>query len=900
MRPGRSHGLLLTIARRVCRGAVPASLWPIVDDELLDELSEREQRGWPRWRRDLWGAAQYLSVAARLGVDRFIPGGAEGPDGGTWAHGDWGLDLRGALNGLRSRPMTTLTVVATVALAVGATTSVYSVVHGVLLAPLPYPEPERLARVWQTRAEWGDSPEAEFRSAANRLGPLAPSYYDWLDVDVGFESLGAYVDAGYVLQQPDGAQVLRGQEATPGLFEALAIEPILGRRLQVPDDLVDAAPVVVLSESFWRGRYGGRPDALGTDLVLNGTPHTVVGVMPAGFGAPTSALRQTMLPPGDPMLWTPLSDEARRGWKNVSVIGRLRRGVPIEVASERLAAAQAGMTAVYENYRGAWAEGLLDSIVGDVPSTLWFLLAAVGLVLLVATMNIAGILTASGLTRRREMAVRAALGASWGRLVRVLLVESAAMAAAGGLAGLLLAWITFPLLLRFLPPNLPRHDVIGMSASVMVFGLAVTGLAAILMGTLPAVLAARADPHDAIRTSARTFSSGRAAATVRAGLVVAEVSLAFVLLVGAALLGNSYSRLWSVERGFATEGLVAMRLEPDPGGDRSLEEEQELVRTLTTRLVELPGVRASAVNHLPLSGQRSATTVFIERPGAEPEIVRETLLTVVLDSYLDVVEIPVIAGRTFERGDAVGGPPVAIVSETMARRYWPGETVLGRRLRTFDDTTASLEVIGVAADVRHQGLDVAIAPTVYLPASQSRREINELVLRVRGDIEDAVASARAVIASSSPTTPVTRVTILDEAIGDSVAVPRFRTMLVVGLAGLAAVLALLGVYGVVSFVVAQRTKEIGVRMALGAHPLDEIRRVVGGGFKLGVAGAVLGLGIAWSAADAVAGFLFEITATDAPTYMSVVVGVLALVCVAAYVPARRAAIVDPIEALRPD
>jgi putative ABC transport system permease protein len=796
--------------------------------------------------------------------------------------------------------MTTLTVVTTVALAVGVTTSVYSVVHGVLLRPLPYPEPERLARIWQTKADWSDSPEAEFRSAANRLGPLAPSYYDWLGLDAGFESLGAYVDAGYVLQQPDGAQVLRGQEATSGLFEALGIEPILGRRLQVDDDVVGAAPVAVLSEPFWRGRYGGRPEVLGTDLVLEGTPHTVIGVMPAGFGAPTSALWNTMLPPGDPMLWTPLSSEARRGWKNVSVVGRLQPGVPLEVASERLAAAQDGMTAIYADYRGVWAEGLLDSIVGDVPSTLWFLLAAVGLVLLVATLNIASILTASGLTRRREMAVRAALGASSGRIVRGLLVESAAMAAIGGLAGVLLAWITFPLLLRFLPPSLPRHDGIGMSASVMVFGLAVTGLAAILMGTLPAVLAARADPQDAMRTSARTLTSGRAAARVRAGLVVAEVSLAFVLLVGAALLGNSYARLWSVERGFATEGLVAMRLAPDPASDVSEEETDQLLRTLTARLDEVPGIRASAVNNLPLSGQRSGTRVYLEQPGGELEIVNQALLTVIHESYLDVVGIPILAGRPFEGGDAVDAPPVAIVSETMARRYWPGETALGRRLRTSDDSTASLEVVGVATDVRHEGLAAAIAPTVYLPAFQSTRETYEVVLRVRGDIGDALQSARGVIASASPTTPVTRVTILDEAIAASVAIPRLRTILVVGLAGLAAVLALLGVYGVVSFVVAQRTKEIGVRMALGAHPLDEIRRVVGGGFKLGVAGAVLGLFMAWSAAETVGGFLFEITATDPPTYIGVMVAVLALVCVAAYVPARRAASVDPIEVLRPD
>lgn len=891
-------GVLVRLASRLAHALVPRSIWPVVDDELQEDLSEREGLGWSRRRRELWGAGQYLYVAARLGVERIIRSSRGGHLWSAIIRESWSLDLRHALRALRSRPATTLTVVTTVALAVGATTSVYSVVHGVLLRPLPYPEPDRLARIWQTTSAWSSSPEAEFRSRQNRLLPLAPSYYDWLGVDTGFESIGAYVDAAYVLQQADGARALRGQEATSGLFDVLRVQPILGRRLQPGDDVVDASPVVVLSESFWRDHFGGRPEALGTDLILDGTPHTVIGVMPAGFQAPASAFWDTMLPAGDPALWTPLSGEARRGWKNVLVVGRLRGGTDLMAASARLAAAQDAMTAAYPDYRGAWAESLLDSVVGDVRSTLWFLLAAVGLVLLVATVNIANILTASGLSRRRDLAVRAALGASSRRLARGLLVESAVMAAVGGLTGILVAWVSLPLLLRFLPPTLSRRDVIGMSAGVLLFAIAVTGVAALLMGTLPAVMAARAHPQDAMRASSRSHTSGRTASRVRGGLVVAEVSLAFVLLVGAGLLGNSYLRLWSVERGFPTEGIVAMRVVPDPARYTTEGQSDLFARTLAARLDKIPGVRASAVNNLPLSGQRSGTTLYIERSGGDVEVVEDALLAVTLENYPDVLGIPMVAGRGFERRDNLDAPLVAIVSATMARRVWPDETVIGQRLRILDDSTAAVEVVGVAADVRHEGLATAVAPAVYIPASQSRRDTHELVLRVRGDIGEAVQSARAVIAALSPSTPVRRVVVLDQAIADSVAIPRFRTVLVLGLAGLAAVLALLGVYGVVAFNVAQRTKEIGVRIALGAHPRNEVRRVVGSGIKLSTAGAVLGLVLAWSAADVVEAFLFEIAPTDPMTYLGVVVGVLAVSMVAAYLPARRAARVEPVAVLK--
>jgi putative ABC transport system permease protein len=893
----RDQSALVELTRIVARIVVPASLWPLVDEEIQDELSGLSERGWPRWRREVWGAAQYLSVAARMSVERIVPSSGRRRSDLAALGGDWRADLRQAARGLRSRPSTTLTVVTTVALAVGATTSVYSVVDGVLLHPLPYPDPDRLARLWQTKAEWTISPEAEFRSSANRLGPLAPSYYDWLGLELGFESLGAYVDAAYVLQEEDGAQAIRGQESTAGLFAALGVQPILGRGLQPADDVPGAAPVVVLGESFWRDHFAGRAAALGTDLVLGGTPHTVVGVMPAGFAAPRSGRSDGMLPEGPPLLWTPLSNEARRGWKNVSVIGRLRPGVALETASDRLSAAQDAMTSIYPLYQGAWAESLLDSVVGDTRSTLAFLLAAVGLVLVVATVNIANLLTASGLGRSRELAMRAALGAGSWRLARGALAESAFLAAMGGLGGILIAWLSLPVLRSQIPPTLPRHELIGLSPGVVLFGVVVTGVTALLMGALPAALAARAVPQTALHSSARTLTSGGSADAVRQGLVVAEVSAAFVLLIGASLLATSFQRLWSVERGFATAGVVGMRVAPDPRTYRTEEERDLFTRTLAARLEELPGVSASAVNNLPLAGARSGTTLYVERPGGQLDRA-DALLTVALESYHDVMSIAVVAGRRFEPTDASDAPLVAMVSEITARRVWPGQSVIGQRLRTSDDSAASLQVVGVAADVRHEGLGTGVAPTVYLPASQSQRETHEMVLRIRGDVGTVVESARELVAALSPLTPVRRVIILDTAIAESVAIPRFRTVLVMGLAALAGGLALLGVYGAVSFAVTQRTKEIGVRLALGARAGNVVLRVVARGVGMGLAGVALGLLVAWGLSDGLGAFLYGITPHDPRTYLSVAVTVLLVSAAAALLPAMRAATVDPVTVLR--
>ena len=808
-------------------------------------------------------------------------------------HG-WDLDLKYALRALWVKPGTTLTVVVTIALAIGASTAVYSVVDGVLLRPLPYPEPERLGRVHQT------SESRRERFGDDRFNPEAPTLYRWLEADNGFASIGAFIDDSFTLRGAEANEILKGEEATSGFFEVLGVQPILGRTLEPSDDLPEAPPVAVLSEEFWRERFDGSAGAIGAELILDGDVHVVVGVMPASFRTPeVSESGSLRLPPGLPRFWTPLSQEARRGDKNVFLIGRFETGLTLEGAQNRLAAVHANIVAensdLYEN-SGVLVTGLLDSVVSDVNSTLWFLLGAVGLVLIVATVNIANILTALGLTRRRELAIRAALGAGSGRLVQSMLVESAVLALLGGLAGIATAWVCLPLLLSFIPPTVPRQELIGMNANVMLCGLALTTLTALLVGSLPAILAARTDPQQAMRASTRSHTSGRGASRVRAAMVIAEVALASVLLIGAGLLGGSYWRLMSVERGFDTGGLAAIWVPPTGETYRNRDQFSQMLRG---RLEGIPGVSAVAANHLPLTGLSAGTTFYLEHDSAEPEV--RALLTTAQDNYFDVLGIPILAGRGFEATDVRDAPPIALVNETMARRYWPDGDAIGRRIRSFDDESVWLEIVGVAADVRHKGLSTSPEPTVLIPSTQAQREINEWILRVsQGDIGTAVERARSVIAAASPTTPAARTLVLDDAVSRSVAIPRFRTFFIVGLAGLAAALALLGVYGILAFAVAQRTKEIGVRMALGARSRNVVAQVVGSGIKLAAAGVVAGLLIAWSATKTIESFLFEVAPTDAVTYIAVVAGLLAVTSLAAYLPARRAAAIDPAEVLNDD
>lgn len=872
-----------------------------IREEAVGDLREGylrvfQQRG--RLAAHLWAFRQLLAlrpgqlrraVNADADLDRDDPVGRSRR--GTLG---WRTDLKHATRSIAARPGASATVIVTIAVALGLTTSVFSVVRGVLLNPLPYPDSEELVRIWQVHRGWLDSENVQLRSFAERFPLSMPTFNDWTDADFGVESLGAYTGAQFVNQGSDGAEIIPGQYVTSGFLETLGVQPMLGRSLLPEDDVIGAPRVAVLTHGFWRDRYDGDRDVLGSTLTLDGEAYTIVGVLPPEF-RPTT---------GDARILAPMPEETKvdeRDSQYLQVVARLAPGTTIESASARLADVQVELSRVYPDEQGeigARMVSLLDSIVGNVKSTLWFLLAAVGLVLAIASANIANILSVLGLTRRREMSVKAALGAGRSRLVRGLFIEVLLLCLLGGLAGLLLATLTLPLLLAVVPASVPRYDEIGLDAGVLLFGLGLTAATALLVGVLPGLQAAQTDPNDMIRSAGRGLAGERSGSRVRSVLVSAEVALAFVLLVGAGLLGSSFAKLWAVERGFATENLIVVRSEPDPLVYPESEDRDRFVSDLRRELDAIPGAVVSATNQVPLSGTMSTTTYEFERD-AGPVEEGNLVINVVLENYFDVMQIPLIEGRGLEPTDVFEAPLVGVVGEKLANDMWPGESAIGKRIRSNEDNPWTT-IVGVVGDVRHSGLDDEVNRSLYVTVWQNHRHPQQWVLRARGDMGGVIDLAREAVGKVSPSTPVRSAMLLESSIEESVAVPRFRALFVVGLAGMAGFLALLGVYGVVTFAVTQRTREIGVRMALGARQDSVVRSVVGSGLKLAAFGVVIGLAIALGLAGVVSDFLFETEATDPVTYTAIAALVALVSAGAAYLPARRAAAIDPMRVLNSD
>lgn len=870
-------------------------------DELLGDVYERygdlaRRKG--AYRAQMWLAGQVIrlrpwQLRAAARTNHATGFDTDEREVGMWTEFGigWGRDVRQSLRSLRIRKAFSFTVVLTVALAVGATTSVFSVVNGVLLRPLDFPEPEQLVRAWQTQPTWADHPNAQLRAFSEHFPLSVPTFNDWQDAATGLESLGIYTDEQWVLQTEEGAEVLGGLAMTSGVFDALGVEPALGRRLVAADDEVGSPGVVVLSHATWTSRFSADPAIVGRSLSLDGQPHVVVGVMPQGFTVPGAGGHG----------WASLPDSEKlgdRGSQSYTVMARLKAGATVESAEADIVALQERLSELHprQEDRRANVEGLLDSLVGGVRSTLIFLLAAVALVLLIACVNIANMLSVSGLARRREMAVKAALGASRGQLVRSLLTESAALATLGGVGGIVLAVASLPVLGSLLPASLPRMDAIVIDGRVLAFGLLATAATALLVGMLPAVQAAGTQPKQMMDTTSRGLAGGKAGERVRSGLVVTEVALAFVLLVGATLLGTSYSRLWNVERGFTSSGLIEMYVVPNTAAFPDSEGQRRFRGDLFERLSGIPGTRVSVTNQVPLGGSTSTTSYFVDRPdGTQEEAV--VMISVVGTGYFDVLDIGLVEGRAFDRSDGSGGPLVGVVNQALAESFWPGETAIGKTLRSDRDSSPTT-VVGIVNNVRHHGLEETPDPKLYVPAEQSHRAANHWVLRVdRGEPAAVIELARAAVASVSPSTPVREVQILDERIADSVAVPRFRTLFVVGLACMATILALLGVYGVVTFAVSQRTRELAVRMAIGAHPRDVIAGTLARGARLSALGVGVGVAIAWQTGRALDEFLFEVEPGSPGTYLLVGLAVAAVSLAASYLPARRAARVDPVSVL---
>ncbi len=790
-------------------------------------------------------------------------------------------DIQYGIRSLLKRPGFTAIAVITLALGIGVNSAIFTVINAVLLRPLPYSDPVRLVTFGSNQS--------------------APDLADVETQSRAFSSLG-----GQVLQPLDftadaePVQIQNGH-VTGGFFETLGVSPELGRVITHEDDKPGSPYVVVLSHKLWQRQFAGDPQIVGKTIPLSGNVYTVIGVMPAAFSSPAENTEA----------WTPVHVSnpvaARfRGVHFLRTYGRLAPGATIEQVRAEMQLIDKNLAASYpaENKnRATVLIPLHESIVGESRRALLVLFAAVSLVLLIACANFANLLLARAAEREREFVIRAALGAGRWRLVRQLLIESLLVSLVGGAIAVLLAIWGTSLLVALKPESLPRLQEVGVDVRVLGFTFALSLLTGLIFGLLPAWTVARGSVSEALKESRRSATAGIARQRLRSSFVVAELAVAMILLVGAGLLIKTFWKLRSVEPGFTSQGLVTMRIEL-PEARYKESEKQARFRSLTIDAVNaLPGVQTSMVSELPLSGDYLNHDFVIEgreiiNPGDEPSLESRS----VMGDYFRTMQIPLRAGRDFDSRDfADKAPLVGIANDAMVRKYFPNEDPLGKRVRWVRNPEVQwITIVGVAGDVKHFGLDLPEEPGLYSPYTQAPpwKRWMTLVARTQSDPAAMTQAIKEQIWKIDQQLPVTRVQTMDDVAAASFAARRFNMSLLALFALLALVLAAVGIYGVMSYAVTQRTQEIGIRMALGARAIDVLKLVMRNGITLALIGMGLGVGGAIVLTRLMSSLLFGVTATDAVTFTVVSAVLVAVALVACYIPARRAARVDPLIALR--
>ena len=798
-------------------------------------------------------------------------------------------DLRFALRSLARHPGFAVVVVLTLALGIGADTAIFSIVDASLLRPLPYGDPDRLVLV-------------EARRGADGLGVSWLDYRDWKARSRSFEDLAYFQEARIHLGLAAGAEAAGAVMTTGNLFSVLRVQPVLGRGFLPEETRPGAAKVAVISQELWRGRFGGDPRVLGRTIRIEGASHTIVGVMPPGFHFPSNA-----------DLWVcvePLERESRnpRTVRGMEVVGRLRPGVGPETARAELGAVAAGLAREYpESNAGVEVVPvpLRDRWVGDVRTSLLLLLGACGFLLLIACANVANLLLARAVARQREIALRTALGAGRPRLARQLLTESLVLAGLGGAAGLALAtWGTHALLRTLIaasPAPLPAWIRVETDATVLAFAAAVSLLVGLLFGLAPIVPATRTDLVSSLKEGGRG-TDGSGSRHVRHLLVVSEVALALLLLLGAGLTMKSLVRLWSVHPGFEADGVLTVTARFPFYGSENTETRAALYRQALERLANLPGVAVAGTNtDLPLTGTEAwhrTDLLLPEQPPDEAQLNPKANLQRVTPGYFQAMGIPLLRGRAFR--EPAESPPAVLVSRTLAERMWPGRDPLGRRLVLGRDPGRRKEwtVIGVVGDVRHQGLDRDGGLDVYVPFFQfPSAEALTFVLRTSA-LPATATAARAEIRAVSADLMVESAAPLERLVASALWRPRLWGALFGVFSVAALMLAAVGIYGVMSFTVGQRTREIGLRMALGAGRSAVARLLLGQGLRLTLAGIGLGLIGAALLGRFLAGLLYQVEPTDIPTWLETSLLLIAVALLATWIPTRRALRIDPMVALR--
>jgi putative ABC transport system permease protein len=791
-------------------------------------------------------------------------------------------DVKFSLRMLSKSPGFTAVAVLTLALGIGANTAMFSVIRGVLLKPLPYPEPERLITL---RSNQSLPDLVDIRAQTQTLEDMGGVTLFTFDYTGGQEPV--QLQAGMV---------------TAEIFHVLGARALHGRLITPEEDRFGGPPVVVLSHGFWQRQFGGDAGVVGRTIPLSGLAYTVVGVMSPDFVMPRETVDVWLC------VRSGYAPGARhRGVHFMRTYARLRPGVTLTQAQAEFEAIDqrlAEIDPVENKDRRTTLVPLMDRVVGNIRPALLTLFGAVGLVLLIACANFSSLLLSRSASRQHELLVRTALGAGRGRLIRQMLTESTLVALLGGAAGVLLSGWGVEALLALDPGNIPRADSVRVDTWVLVFTLGASLFSGVLFGLLPAWSGSRLDLNESLQQGTRGATAGRGRYRLRSVLVAAQLALALVLLVSAALLIETFWQLRSVTPGFDPNGVLTMRLVLPEERYREIPRQTEFRHRLLDSLNTLPGVQAAMVSELPLTNDYLMHNFAIEgrpafTPGDDPELMSRS----VAGDYFRVMRIPLLEGRAFTAADRAGAPLVGVVNEAFVRAYFPKESPLGARFRwsRAEGPPQWITIVGVVADVKHFGLHVPEEPAVYWPYEQSTqiwKRWQNVVLRAGAEPAAVADAAKRKVWALDPLLPVTRVRTLAEVTEAAAGLQRFNMLLLGLFAGLALALAMVGVYGVIAYVVEQRTREIGIRMALGAQRRDVLHLVLRQGIQLTAAGVVAGLGLAFVATRLLAGLLYGVTATDPLAFLVAAVVLASVALLACYVPAARATRVDPMVALR--
>ncbi|MDP6371972.1 MAG: ABC transporter permease [Vicinamibacterales bacterium] len=811
-------------------------------------------------------------------------------------------DLRYAVRILRKQPGFALVVVLTLALGIGTNAAIFSIVNAVLLRPLPYRAPDRLVALWETDR---NEPDRRMRStAANTL--------DWQSQNDVFADVAMFGSGGGNLTGGGDPEQLLGARVSEDYFRVLGVEPMLGRSFTPEEQVPGADRVIIIYYDLWQRRFGGTSDAIGQTLRLDDTPHTIVGVMPPGI-YPTWPATQGYIPflPRYQQVWTPLALSPERAATRTShvygTIARLNDGVALEQAQAQMDTIAVRLERQYpaaNRDEGVVVVPLVDEVVGDVLSALFILLGAVGLVLLVACANLASLMLARSVARQKEIAIRTALGAGRGRLVRQLVAESLLLATLGGIAGLGLAYVGIDLLTTLTPQDIPRLSSVGIDPMVLGFALATTAVTGALFGLLPAMGTSRADLHHALKEGGRADVRG-GRDRFRRGLVAAEVSVAVLLVIGAGLLIKSFWNLQRVDPGFDPTHTLTFSVALPEASYLEAHQILNFQEEVLERIGGIAGVRSAAFTYdHPLDATWGDAFRFEGRP--EPEAGRwpSAWLRPISPGYFETAGIDLLRGRTLTNTDDGDHPGALVVNEAFIRRYFLDSDVdpLGQTLRLQSHwrfpTPEVFEIVGIVRDVRFLGPAADPAPAYYRPFKQFPESFQKVIVRTETDPLAYVGAVQEAIWAVDPALPIGNISTMAQHYDAAVAQPRFNMMLLALFGGLALLLAAIGVYGLLSYHVAQRRQEIGVRMALGARIGDVVRMVVGEGLWLTGLGVVIGLAGAIGLTRLLGSLLFGVSPLDLATFVAVSIGLASIALVASYLPARRAAKVDPMIALR--